>query len=133
MLVLTDIFYFLNQSFKLPSSTIETIANNMLRPRRRKRNNNRAVQSNPKKGQIPRLATEVPEAREAPEAQASVPPELLPEPPEVIPDAAPADAEAPPQESQQEKYKEDAEAAASKGEAVEVLPNNKENPPQKNK
>ena len=55
-----------------------------------------------------------PEALEAPEAESSVPPEFLLEPP----DAPPADVEAQPQESQQEKYKEDAEAAAAKGAAA---------------
>ena len=79
--VLTDIFSFLNQSFTLPSSTIDTIANKMPGPRRRKRNNNRAVQSNRKKGRRPRLSTKVPEAPEVPEVEASVPPELIPEPP----------------------------------------------------
>ena len=64
-------------------------------PIRRNRNNNRAVQLNRKKGQNPRLATKAPEVPEAPEAEASVPPELLPEPPEVLPDAPPVDAETP--------------------------------------
>ena len=117
----------------VPSSTTNTISNKMPGPGRRKRNNNRAVQSNRKNGRRPRLATKAPEAPEAPEAKASVPPELLPEPPEVLIDAPPADAEAPPQESQQEKDKEDAEAAATKGTAAEALPNNNETPPQKNK
>ena len=65
----------------------------------------RAVQLNRKKGRRPSLAVKAPEA---PEAEASVPPELLPDPPEVLPDAPPADVEAQPQESQQEKDKEDA-------------------------
>ena len=52
-------------------------------------------------------------APEAPEAEASVPPELLPGTPEVLPDAQSANVGAQPQESQQKKYKEDTEAATN--------------------
>ena len=51
----------------------------------------------------------------------------------MLPDAPPADVEAQPQKLQQEKGKEDAEAAAAKGASTEVLTNNNKTPPQKNK
>ena len=100
---------------------------------KKKEKKNRAVKSNRKKGRRPRLAIKAPEASEAPEAEASVPPEFLPEPMEVLPDTPLADVEAQPQELQQEKYKEGAEAEAAKVAAAEALPNNNETPPQKNK